>query len=145
VAAHLANGAFAYDVNAEANLFGWVVAGQYWNQPSTARTLMGLGLRKNVSPVPMLSVAPGVNVLSWNGAAGPGVNLTGTFSPFLLPVSFEAQAGAAYLMNSGTLFPYYVGAKASLFPFTAFALRYRGWTGAGVNVSGPELGIEVGI
>lgn len=141
--------ALAVDLNAGVDLRGLVIAGQYWtklNAATPANYMQGT-IRYNVSPVPMLSVAPGVGLAGLNGGFGPLANVTATFAPILLPASVEAMAGAAYVNNS-TLFPYYAGVKFSLIPFTAFALRYRGWGGANgalLGNGGPEIGFEIGL
>ena len=141
--------ALAADVTADVDLRGLVISGQYWTKltAATPATYMQGTVRYNVSPVPMLKVAPGVGVAGLNGGFGPLANVTATFAPVLLPASLEAMAGAAYVQNS-TLFPYYAGVKLSLIPFTAFALRYRGWGGAPgalLGNGGPEIGLEIGL
>lgn len=139
----------ALDLNAEVDLRGLVVAGQYWNQLTGPTTpYWQAGARYNVSPVPMIHVSPGVGLASSGGAIGPMGSLHARFAPVLLPVSFDASAGAA-LVSGSTLFPYHAGIKFSPLPFTALALRYRGWGGGQglphAGLAGPEIGIEIGI
>jgi hypothetical protein len=139
--------ALAADVTADVNLRGLVISGQYWTKLNAPTNYMQGTIRYNVSPVPMLSVAPGVGLVGGAVGVGPLANVTATFAPILLPASVEAMAGAAYVNNS-TLFPYYAGVKFSLIPFTAFALRYRGWGGANgalLGNGGPEIGFEIGL
>lgn len=141
--------ALAVDLNAGVDLRGLLISAQYWtklNAATPANYMQGT-IRYNVSPVPMLSIAPGVGLVGGSVGVGPLANVTATFAPILLPASVEAMAGAAYVQNS-TLFPYYAGVKFSLFPFTAFALRYRGWGGANgalLGNGGPEIGFEIGL
>lgn len=138
----------ALDVLGDVSFAGVVLSGQYWQQLAAPSVTYGqVGLRTNLSPVPMLSIAPGVGAVLTGGNFGPMANLTAGFAPFLLPVAVEASAGAAYVLNAGTLFPYYAGVKFSPLPFTALALRYRGWGGVGPmsTMNGPEIGVEIGI
>jgi hypothetical protein len=142
----------ALDVLGDVSFAGMVLSGQYWQQLAAPSMTYGqVGLRTNLSPVPMLSIAPGVGAVVTGGNFGPMASLTAGFAPFLLPVAVEASAGAAYVLNAGTLFPYYAGVKFSPLPFTALALRYRGWGGAAsptmpmAGVAGPEIGVEIGI
>lgn len=148
VGLHYTN-ALAVDVLGEVDLRGLVIGGQYWTTltAATPANYVQGTVRYNVSPVPMLRVAPGVGLAGLNGSFGPLANVTASFSPFLLPVSAEAAVGAAYVQSS-TLFPYHAGVKLSLIPFTAFALRYRGWGGTGgalLGNGGPEIGLEIGL
>ena len=143
-AVHLPGGNPALDLNAELNLRGAKLGGQYWTQFGTSQTYLQAALGWNVSPVPMISVTPWVGVAGMNGAFGPLGQLTAAFTPLLLPVSIEAGAGGAYL-NAATVLPYFAGVKFSPLPFTALALRYRGWAGAATLGAGPELGVEIGI
>lgn len=143
-AVHFPGGSPALSLTGEANLRGIVLGAQYWTQFGTAQSYLQAAVRKDLSPVPMISVAPGVGVAGMNGSFGPLGNVTASFSPFLLPVSLEASAGAAYL-NSAAVLPYHAGIKFSPLPFTALALRYRGWAGASALGQGPEVGLEIGI
>jgi hypothetical protein len=141
------SGGPALDLTGDVNLRGLVLSGQYWTQLGGPSNYLQGTVRYNVSPVPMLNVSPGVGVASLNGSFGPLVNATAAFEPFLLPASIEASAGAAFVQSS-TLFPYYAGLKFSLFPFTAFNLRYRGWAGTPGTLlgnGGPEIGFQIGI
>lgn len=148
VAAHLTQGGPALDATAELNLRGLVLAGEYWTRFGATSNYWQVGARYNVSPVPMLSVSPGVGLVSATGAAGPMANLTAGFSPFLLPVSIEAAAGAAFV-SGGLLLPYHAGVKFSPLPLISVVGRYRGWAGQAIttvtNQAGPEIGIEIGI
>lgn len=139
------SGGPAMDLTANVNLRGLQVSGQYYNQFSGAQVNYWQGaVGYNVSPVPMLSVTPALGVASLNGGVGPLGQVTGSFSPFLLPVSLEASAGATYVQSTLVL-PYSAGIRLSLIPFTAFNLRYRGWANTKDKMDGPEIGIEFGL
>jgi hypothetical protein len=141
------SGGPALDLTGDVNLRGLVISGQYWTQLGGPSNYITGGLRYNVSPVPMLRVEPGIGLASLNGGFGPAVNAYAAFSPILLPAAVEAGAGAAFV-GGGTLYPYFAGVKLSLFPFTAFNLRYRGWGGAPgalLGGGGPEIGFQIGI
>lgn len=146
-AVHLVQGGPAADLTADVNLRGLLLGGQYWSQLGTNLNYWQAAARYNVSPVPMLSVAPGVGVVSAAGAIGPLGQLTARFSPLLLPVSVEAAAGAAFV-GGGSLLPYHAGVTFSPLPFISLAARYRGWAGQATpfsGLAGPEIGIEIGI
>jgi hypothetical protein len=145
-AAHFVAGGPALDLTGDLNLFGALVSAQVWDQFQTQSLYAQGTLGMNVSPVPMIALAPALGVVALNSAFGPVITLTGTYSPFLLPVTLEATAGAAYL-NGGPLLPYSVGVKAGIFPLTSLAIRYRGWAGSGPlsGLGGPELGIVIGL
>lgn len=137
----------ALDLTGDVELRGLLLGGQYWTQLGGNMTYWQAAARYNVSPVPMLTVAPGVGVVSAAGAIGPMGQLTARFSPLLLPLSVEAAAGAAFV-NGSSLLPYHAGLKFSPLPFTALALKYRGWAGQATpfaGLAGPEIGIEIGI
>jgi hypothetical protein len=138
----------ALDLTGNVNLRGLQVSGQYYQQFAQTQLNYWQGaVGYNVSPVPMLSVSPALGVASWKGSIGPLGQVTGSFSPFLLPVSVEASAGATYVQSTVVL-PYSAGIKLSLIPFTSFNLRYRGWAGSSPDLggmNGPEIGIEFGI
>lgn len=141
------SGGPALDLTGDVNLRDLKLSGQYWTQLGGASNYLQAAVRYNVSPVPMLSVTPGVGLAGLNGSFGPLVNATATFAPLLLPASIEASAGAAFVQSS-TLFPYYAGVKLTPLPFTALNLRWRGWggtPGALLGGGGPEIGLEIGI
>ncbi|MEB3222311.1 MAG: hypothetical protein VKS61_09565 [Candidatus Sericytochromatia bacterium] len=142
-------------LNAEAHVgvLGWGVRGHYWQRlfSNSQLSWMAATVGKNVSPVPMINVSPGVGVAGLGQGAttlGPLGTIHASFSPVLLPVSVEASVGAAWLGGTSLVLPYSVGAKVSLIPFTGVTLRYRGFEGNNALLSGangPELGVEVGI
>lgn len=148
--AHLANTGFAYTLNGALDVMGWGLAGTYWQQPSTSTTWLSAGVRKNVSMVPMLTVAPGVGFASLGSSgvasSGPMVSVAAGFYPLMMPFAIDASVGAAMLLNGSTALPYSVGAKVSLMPFTALVVRYRGWEGVPTfKTGGPEIGAEIGF
>lgn len=144
----------AFDLTGAVNLRGLVVGAQYWRGlglgaaalPDLARLNVGY----NVSPVPMIRLAPSVGGAYLAGSFAPELALTADFHPFLLPVGLEAQVAAQYYPGfGGVLLPYHAGVSISPFPFTSLWLRYRGWAGNGaaplVGVGGPELALAIGI
>lgn len=145
----------ALDVTAGADVRGLALNAQYWRGlglfgAAALPTLVRAHVGYNLSPVPMIRVAPAVGVAVLNGAVGGEGNLTAAFTPFLLPLGLEAQVGAQYYPSlAGMLLPYHVGARFSPLPFTSLALRYRGWAGSAptplAGVGGPEIALEIGI
>lgn len=131
-------------LNADLAAMGPTIGLIYWrafNPASTSYTQ--LGVRYNVSPVPMVNISPGVSVCALSTSLGGLATLNASFAPIMLPVALEASVGAGYC-NGGMLLPYSGDLKLSLIPFTAIKLGYRGWSG-GLNIGGPELGIEIGL
>ena len=145
-AVHLTGNGPAADLYGDVYLRELTLSAQYWTRLGGTDTyLQGLaGYR--LPSVPVLSITPAVGVAGLNGAFGPLGNVTAKFEPFLLPVSLEAAAGAAYVQGNA-LFPYHAGLKFSPLPFTALTLRYRGWGGTpGATLgNGPEIGLEIGL
>lgn len=137
------SGPLASDVTADLAVMGPVIGLQWWRTFDGVNTYLQGGVRWNVSPVPMVNVAPGVSAASFNGGLGGLGTLDASFSPLMLPASLNAGVGYGWV-NGSTLLPYHVGVKLSLIPFTAINVGYRGWQG-GPNVGGPEIGIEVGL
>jgi hypothetical protein len=133
----------AMDLNADLSLLGPVIGLQYWRPFDGSQNYLQAGVRYNVSPIPMVSIQPGISGINLNGGWGGLGTVNAVFSPLMLPFSVEAMVGAGYV-NAGLLLPYSVGVKLSLIPFTAINVRYRGWSGP-LNVSGPELGLEIGL
>ena len=143
--AHFANTGFAYDVTGTASVMGFGLNAMYWTQPALSNTWASAVVQKNLSFVPMTDFTPGIGGAMANGAAGPMAQLSAAFHPLMLPFAIEGNVGAAYLNGSMAL-PYAVGAKLSLFPFTSFVARWRGWEGASaIKNSGAEIGIEFGL
>jgi hypothetical protein len=133
----------AVDVNADLAVLGPVIGLQYWHPFDGTQNYFQAGVRYNVSPIPMVSIQPGISGVYLNGGWGGLGSVNAVFSPLMLPFSVEGMAGAGYV-NASLLLPYSVGVKLSLIPFTAINVRYRGWSGA-LNASGPEVGLEIGL
>jgi hypothetical protein len=142
-------GGFAYSVIGNVDVMGWGAAGHYWQQPASSTNWVSLALRRNLSPIPTISIAPGIGVAMGGSPAGNAVGPLGQVSagwyPPLMPFALDASVGAAWLNGSMAL-PYALGVKLSLIPFTALVARWRGWEGAGfIKTSGPEIGAEIGF
>jgi hypothetical protein len=138
-------GSPAADLTADLAVLGPVIGLQYWQPFNGTSPYMQGGVRFNVSPIPMINVAPGLAACSVNGAIGGLATLNASFSPLMLPVSVDGAIGAGYAGGS-PLLPYHAGVKLSLIPFTAINVRYRGWTGnPAFTFGGPEIGIEIGL
>lgn len=147
--AHFAGtGGFAYSVLGTVDVMGWGVGAHYWAQPASSTNWVAAALRKNVSPIPTTSLAPGLGVAMLGtptgNHVGPLGQLTAAWYPPLMPFALDFSVGAAWLNGSMAL-PYSAGVKLSLIPFTALVARWRGWEGAGFRTSGPEIGAEIGF
>ena len=148
VGAHLPGaGGPAVSVLGNVDVMGWGLGAHYWAQPATSSNWVSAALKKNISPIPTVSLAPGLGVAMWNAGAGNAVGPLGQLNagwyPPLLPVALDLSVGAAWLNGSMAL-PYSAGVKLSLIPFTALVARWRGWEGA-FRTSGPEIGAEIGF
>ncbi|HEY9723091.1 MAG TPA: hypothetical protein V6D47_13865 [Oscillatoriaceae cyanobacterium] len=134
----------AGDLSAGVDLRGLELSAFYWKPFTTQGNWVDAQVGWDLSPVPMISVTPSVGVAALNGGFGPIGSVRGSFTPLLLPVSVEAMAGVSPL-TGGLMYPYSLGLKLSLIPFTSLDLAYRGWAGAVNMMSGPELGVEIGL
>lgn len=150
-AVHFADTGWAYQANATADVMGWGLGAMYWTQPGvpTATNWLQATVRRNVSPIPMTSIVPGLGVAmigtGTQNDLGPLLTLSGSFQPILLPTAVDANVGLAWVNGSMAL-PYSLGVKLSLIPFTALVARWRGWEGnSRIRNGGPELGVEIGI
>ena len=144
----MSGGGFAYSAVGNLDVMGWGLGGHYWAQPATSSNWVSAALKKNISPIPTVTIAPGLGVAMWGSAAGNTVGPLGQLSagwyPPLMPFALDFSVGAAWLNGSMAL-PYSAGVKLSLIPFTALVARWRGWEGAGFKTSGPEIGAEFGF
>lgn len=141
-------GGLAYDVDASAQALGFDVAGTYLG--SSAKQLLEVGLRSELSFLPMLSVKPmvGYQAQSFFGSAldhAPLVRLDLGFSPILSPVWFEATGGASYPLALGKpVIEYSATGYFALLPVASVGLRYRGFQV--LNTTGSDFGsIEAGL
>lgn len=147
--AHLpsANGP-AVSVIGNLDVMGWGIGAHYWAQPASSTNWVSAALKKNISPIPTLSLAPGLGVAMLGTPTGNNVGPLGQLNagwyPPLMPFALDLSVGAAWLNGSMAL-PYSAGVKLSLIPFTALVARWRGWEGAGFRTSGPEIGAEIGF
>ena len=133
----------ALDLTADLTVMGPVFGFEYWRPFDGSLNYAQAGVRYNVSPIPMVSIQPGVAGINLNGVWGGLGSVNAVFTPLMLPFAVEGMVGAGYV-NGSTLLPYSVGVKLSLIPFTSINLRYRGWAGA-LNASGPEAGVEIDL
>lgn len=146
---HAVNNGLAASAWGSVDALGWGATGHVWRRLNNSPDhWVSLAARRNLNLAPMISVAPMLGLAGVGNAAqttfGPLAGVSGRFAPLLMPFALEAQAGAAWI-NGSLLLPYSLGAKISLIPFTAITLRWRGWEGAALQASGPELGFEAGF
>jgi hypothetical protein len=112
-----------------------------------------VGLRKELSFLPMISLKPGLfyqgqSVFSPSFDHGAAARIDLGVSPILSPLTFEGSAGVGFpLAYQHLLASYMVGANLSLFPMTSIGVRYRGYRDLAVttDVSVMELGLRVSI
>jgi hypothetical protein len=130
-------------------MLGWGATGHFWRRLiGTPDHWISLAARRHINIAPMISFAPMVGLAGIGNLTttnmGPMAAISGRFAPLLMPFSFEAQAGAAWI-NGSLVLPYSAGAKISLIPLTAVTLRWRGWEGSIFRAGGPEVGFEAGF
>lgn len=148
--AHFAGGGTAATARAEVNVFGNVADVNGWF-PVQGGPLGGTSnyvsatLRRNLSPIPFINVAPGLGAVVLNGQPGFTGMIHGRISPFILPISLHSEVGVA-AVGGQTLIPYQVGAKLHMLIF-GLGLHYRGWGGSGAmaGLGGPAITLEAGI
>lgn len=147
--AHLpGSGGPAASVVGNLDVMGWGLGAHYWMQPATSSSWASAVVRKNISPIPTIGIAPGIGAAMLNTSLGNGIGplgqLNASWYPPLMPFAIDLSVGAAWLNGSMAL-PYSAGVKLSLIPFTALVARWRGWEGSGFRTSGPEIGAEFGF
>lgn len=146
--AHFAGGTAA-TARAEVNLFGNVGDVDAWfplgGGIRGTNHYVSAVLRRNISPIPFINVAPGLGAVVLNGQPGFTAMLHGRISPFILPVSLHSELGYSNVAGQ-TLYPYQVGAKLHMLIF-GLGLHYRGWGGSGAmaGLSGPAITLEAGL
>ncbi|HEY9855155.1 MAG TPA: hypothetical protein V6D05_05410 [Stenomitos sp.] len=141
------------DGNAE--VFGIDAAGSILTLPGQTGSLVELGLRKELSFIPMLSVKPtlayqGQSLFQADNSFQHGLQgrLDVAFSPILSPIWFEGNYGYSYypLANNTVINSYALGGYFAFLPLASVGLRYRSFnplSGAGLNTV--ELGLRVTI
>ena len=144
----------SYDLEGSARLLGLDAAGTVLG--SAGGSLLELGLRKQISFIPMLSVKPMIGyqgqslftaTSTWDN--GPMARVDLGFSPILSPIWFEGSLGASYpLTLAQPVASYMLGAYFDFLPISSVGLRYRGYhdlNGGGSDISIVELGLRVSI
>lgn len=141
------------DGNAE--VFGIDAAGSVLTLPGQNGSLVELGLRKEFSFIPMLSVKP---TIAYQGQSlfqadqsfqhGAQARLDVAFSPILSPIWFEGNYGYSYFPLAGNTLvnSYALGGYFAFLPLASVGARYRSYSvmgGAGFNTV--ELGLRVTI
>lgn len=140
-------------VDGNAEVLGIDAAGSALALPGQTGSLLELGLRKEMSFIPMLSVKPtlayqGQNLFQADFAHGLQGRLDVAFSPILSPIWFEGSYGYSYYPMAGNMLvnSYALGGYFAFFPLASVGARYRAYnplTGAGFNTV--ELGLRVTI
>ncbi|HEY9899005.1 MAG TPA: hypothetical protein V6D00_07475 [Pantanalinema sp.] len=142
---------FELDGNVEA--FGFDVAGNLLTRMGGSEMFGEVGLRKELSFLPMISLKPGVfyqgqSLFSPTYDHGVAARVDLGLSPILSPLTFEGSAGVGFpLAYQHALATYMLGANLSLFPMTSIGVRYRGYRDLAVttDISVMELGLRVTI
>lgn len=140
-------------VDGNAEVFGIDAAGAVLAFPGQNGSLVELGLRKELSFIPMLSVKPtvayqGQSVFQANFEHGLQGRLDVAFSPILSPIWFEGNYGYSYYPLAGNLLvnSYALGGYFAFLPLASVGARYRSYnplSGGGFNTV--ELGLRVTI
>ncbi|MNX86757.1 hypothetical protein D3C86_1186540 [compost metagenome] len=133
--------------------FGFDVAGNLISRLGSDEMLAEVGLRKELSFIPMISLKPGVfyqgqSLYSPTFDHGVGARVDLGLSPILSPLTFEGSVGVSYpLAYQHAIASYMLGANLSLIPMTSIGVRYRGYRDLAVtsDISVMELGLRVSI
>lgn len=144
----------SFELDGNAQIFGLDAAGTVLGTLSGGGSLVEVGMRQELSFIPMISLKPMVgyqgNSLfgsSWDHA--PVARLDVGFSPILSPIWFEGSVGASYPLALGSpVVSYLAGGYLAFLPIASVGLRYRGYDNLG-NAAGKfnvlELGLRVSI
>lgn len=142
-----------FEMDGNVDAFGFDVAGNMLTRMGGSEMFTEVGLRKELSFLPMVSFKPGVfyqgqSLFSPTYDHGVAARVDLGLSPVLSPLTFEANAGVGFPFGlQHALATYMVGANLSLFPFTSFGVRYRNYRdlAATTDISLMELGLRVSI
>lgn len=149
------SGGATVGVDGNAEVLGLDAAGAILTRPGQNGSLVELGLRKEFSFIPMLSVKPLVGYQGqsfFNATNDLDHGLQGridvAFSPILSPIWFEGNYGYTFypLATNKLVNSYAVGGYFAFLPLASVGARYRSFSelgGAGLNTV--ELGLRVTI
>lgn len=144
----------SFELDGSAQVLGLDAAGTVVGTLDGGSSLVEVGMRQELSFLPMISLKPMVGYqgnslfgASWDHA--PVARLDVGFSPILSPIWFEGNAGVSYPLTLGApVMSYLAGGYLAFLPIASVGLRYRGYdilssTGGKYNVL--ELGLRVSI
>ncbi|MBO9540021.1 hypothetical protein J7643_05430 [bacterium] len=143
----------AFELDGNVDAFGFDVAGNLISRLGSDEMLAEVGLRKELSFIPMISLKPGIfyqgqSLFSPTFDHGAGARVDLGLSPILSPLTFEGSVGVSYpLSYQHAIASYMLGANLSLIPMTSIGVRYRGYRDLAVtsDISVMELGLRVSI
>lgn len=150
------SGSMSLTLEAAGSAFGLLDAsGRYMSNFSSQANLIELALRKEVSPLPMLSIKPSIGYQTQNlfDAANAGMDhapqgkVYAAFSPFLLPAWAEAEVSVAYPLAlgrpvMGTMF----GAYFAPLPVVSVGVRYLDYRDTSAQTAPVDFGgLQIGL
>lgn len=110
------------------------MSGRYMTNFGSQANLAEVVLRKEISPLPMLSVKPGIGYQTQNVFAAnaydhaPLGKVQAAFTPVLSPIWFEAEANVSYPLNLGRpVLGGMVGGYISFLPMLNLGVRYMNY------------------
>lgn len=147
------SGSMSLALEAAGSAFGLLDAsGRYMSNMGTSANLIELALRKEVSPLPMLSIKPSIgyqtqNVFTTGMDHAPQGKVYAAFSPFLLPAWAEAETSIAYPLALGrpvvgTMF----GAYFAPLPVMSIGVRYLDYRDLSAQTAPVDFGgLQIGL
>jgi hypothetical protein len=148
---------FAFELEGSGQALGLDVAGNLLGNMGAGGKQLEVGLRKELSFIPMVSVKPMVGYQgqsfftgTWDHA--PLARLDLGFSPILSPVWFDGTVGVSYPFGFGhPVGQAMIGGNLALLPLASIGVRYRtyqdlsGSTGGSRDFGAVEVGLRVTI
>lgn len=146
-------GSTGVTVEAGAAAFGMLdLSARYMTNFSTQANLVEGVLRTEISPLPMLSIKPGIgyqgqNVFATGFDHAPLAKVQAMFSPILSPIWAEAELSASYpLDRAQPVIGSTLGVNLAPLPFLSLGLRYLNYRELNAPNSPGDFGsLQIGL
>lgn len=148
-----ARSGISFELEGSAEVLGLDAAGTLLGKLGGTDNLIEVGLRKEISFIPMLSVKPtlgyqGQSFFTGKWDQSPMARLDLGFSPILSPIWFDGSLGVSYPVGLGRpIGSVMVGGNFALLPLASIGVRYRSYRDLSGATSGTsDFGaVEVGL
>jgi hypothetical protein len=146
-------GSMGLTLEASGAAFGLLdLSGRYMSNFATQANLAEVVLRKEFSPLPMISFKPGIgyqgqNVFSTGWDHAPIGKVQVAVSPILSPIWFEGEANVSYPLALGRpVLGTMVGGYLSILPMVNIGVRYLGYRDLNVQTAPVDFGgLQIGL